>query len=271
MTGSSGVGPRRGHTSPADDGPGRPASAARVTWLAPTLITLAVELAGIGHAQPWRDELATWSAASRPLGDLARLAGTIDAATAPYYLFMHGWLAVFGDSVTALRLPAAVAMAAAAGLTAVLGDRLVGARAGLLAGLLFAVLPGTSRYGQEARPYALATLFAVLATLLLVAALRRPGPGRWAGYAAAVAALGLTHLIALTLLAAHAVAVLAAGRRGLPPVPGTTGGGDRAAAQRHPVRWFLFALVPAALLVTPLVLLARRQRARQLDWVDAAR
>ncbi|MGK5522857.1 glycosyltransferase family 39 protein [Micromonospora sp. URMC 107] len=234
---------------------GGPARTGRVIWIGPALLTLAVVLTGIDHAQPWRDELATWSAASRSPGDLVRLAGTIDAATSPYYLFMHAWVAVFGDSVTALRLPAALAMAATAGLTAVLGQRLLGARAGLLAGLLLAVLPGTSRYGQEARPYALATLLAVLATLLLVEATARPRWTRWAGYAAAVAALGLTHLVALTLLAAHAVTVLATRRAGPPS---------------RPLRWAL-ALLPTVLLLTPLVLVAREQRSRQLGWVETAR
>ncbi|MFI5832557.1 glycosyltransferase family 39 protein [Micromonospora sp. NPDC051300] len=177
-------------------------------WAVPGLLTLAVTLVGIGHAQLWRDELATWSAATRPVPDLVRLTRTIDAATGPYYLLMHAWTALAGTSPTALRLPSALAMAAAAALTARLGARLAGDRTGLLAGLLFAVLPATSRYGQEARPYALATLLAVLATLLLLDALRRPTWRRWAGYAVAVAALGLLHLIALTLLAAHAVAVL---------------------------------------------------------------
>ncbi|WP_433394374.1 glycosyltransferase family 39 protein [Micromonospora sp. KLBMP9576] len=246
-------------------------------WIVPTVVTLAVVLTGIGNAQPWRDELATWSAASRSPGDLVRLAGTIDAATSPYYLFMHAWVVLFGDSVTALRLPAALAMAATAGLTAVLGRRLAGARAGLLAGLLLAVLPGTSRYGQEARPYALASFLAVLATLLLIQATARPGWTRWAGYAAAVAALGLVHLVALTLLAAHAVAVLAAGH------PAGRGRDDSAGAAGTParrdgagggpgkpvLRWVL-ALVPAALLLTPLALLAREQRARQLGWVRTA-
>ncbi|MCZ7435605.1 glycosyltransferase family 39 protein [Micromonospora sp. WMMC241] len=179
-----------------------------MVWAVPGLLTLAVTLVGIGHAQLWRDELATWSAATRPLPDLLRLTRTIDAATGPYYLLMHAWTALAGTSPTALRLPSALAMAGAAALTARLGARLAGDRAGLLAGLLFSVLPATSRYGQEARPYALATLLAVLATLLLVDALHRPTWRRWAGYAVAVAALGLLHLIALTLLAAHAVAVL---------------------------------------------------------------
>ncbi|MCW3814861.1 glycosyltransferase family 39 protein [Micromonospora sp. DR5-3] len=311
--------------------------------VAPALLTLAVTLAGIGHAQPWRDELATWSAATRPVGDLARLAGTIDAATGPYYLLMHGWTALAGASPTALRLPSALAMAGAAALTARLGERLLTARVGLLAGLLFAVLPSTSRYGQEARPYALASFLAALGTLLLVEALRRPTWRRWTGYALAVAALGLTHLIALTLLAAHGLVVLlAAGRgpaaAGLRDPASTHAPGDRAGAgatanqaddratsaqadgraisgqagghaiggrpvgrptaadrgagpadERRPAprtssgpappggsaagpawRWVV-ALLPAVVLVTPLVLLAGGQRSRQLDWVHLAR
>ncbi|SCL18972.1 mannosyltransferase [Micromonospora nigra] len=244
MSGRSPAGPGRGVTVPRPHIP---------IWLLPALLTLAVTLTGLDRAPLWRDELATWSAATRGVTGLVRLAGTIDAATGPYYLLMHGWIAAVGDSQATLRLPAALAMAGTAGLTAVLGERLAGPRTGLLGGLLFAVLPGTSRYGQEARPYALAALFAVLSTLLLVAALHRGGPARWTGYAAAVTGLGLTHLVALTLLAAHALAVLAARR------------GPRSTA------WWLLALLPAALVLTPLALVARGQRARQLAWVDPAR
>ncbi|WP_436971185.1 glycosyltransferase family 39 protein [Micromonospora chersina] len=263
-----------------------------LVWAAPGLLTLVVTLAGIGHAQPWRDELATWSAATRPVPDLVRLAGTIDAATGPYYLLMHGWAALFGTSPAALRLPSALAMAGAAALTARLGARLAGSRAGLLAGLLLAVLPATSRYGQEARPYALATLLAVLATLLLVGALRRPTWRRFTGYAVAVAALGLLHLIALTLLAAHALVVLLVAARGpaaagLDPPAGPTPEADEARAgtggaapaagpppgARNPrVLWrWMVALLPVAVLVAPLVLAAGGQRGRQLDWVRLVR
>ncbi|PTA43497.1 glycosyltransferase family 39 protein [Micromonospora sp. RP3T] len=277
-----------------ESAPGR-GRAGRPVWAVPGLVTLAITLVGLGHAQPWRDELATWSAATRPLPDLARLTRTIDAATGPYYLLMHGWTTLAGTSPTALRLPSALAMAAAAALTARLGARLAGDRAGLLAGLLFAVLPATSRYGQEARPYALATLLAVLATLLLVDALRRPSRRRWAGYAVAVAALGLLHLVALTVLAAHAVAVLLTAARGPTaagldptdqprpdvldaPPPGDPGaaavhlaGGAAPASGRRVLAWWLLALLPAGALVTPLASTARGQRGRQLDWVDPAR
>nr|WP_240762390.1 glycosyltransferase family 39 protein [Micromonospora sp. HM134] len=250
-------------------------------WAVPLLLTLVAGCSGISSAQPWRDELATWSAATRPVGDLLRLTRTVDAATGAYYLVVHGWTGVFGDSVAALRLPSVLAMAGAAGLTGVLGRRLFRAPAGLLAGLLFAVLPGTSRYAQEARPYALATLLAVLATVLLVRALDRPGRLRWAGYAAAVAGLGLAHLLALGLLAAHAVAVLTFAAWGPPTTgptrpaaadrrPGTDGPGDGRWWGRRLPGWVL-AVSAAVVVLVPLLVTAQRQRSHQLDWVAAAR
>ncbi|SCE91907.1 glycosyltransferase family 39 protein [Micromonospora chokoriensis] len=239
-------------------------------WLPPALVTLAVTVTGLGSAQLWRDELATWSAATRSPTDLARLADTIDAATGPYYLLMHVWTRIAGDSTIALRVPAVLAMTVAAGLLAVLGARLVDRRTGLFAGLLFAVLPGTSRYGQEARPYALATMLAVLATVLLVTALRRPSWARWAGYAVAVTALGLVHLIALTLLAAHALVVVLAWWRGL-AASGTTVPGDRKEARDRRVWRWVVAVVPVVLLAGPLLVKARTQQSRQLNWVGLSR
>lgn len=251
---------RRGTTEPGD-GAGTPVRAAgirprRRVWLWPALLTLVITSVGAGNAEPWRDELATWSAADRPLGELPRLAAHIDGVSAPYYLFMHAWIRLFGDSPVALRVPSILALTAAAALTAVLGRRLFGDRVGLTAGLILAVLPSTSRYAQEARPYAFVTGFAVAATLLLVRALDRPTGRRWSGYAAALVGLGLTHLIAVTLVAGHAVAVAAVLRAANPRRDG------RGAAAAG----WLGAVLAAAVLLVPLALLARGQHAEQLAW-----
>ncbi|MGW5420364.1 glycosyltransferase family 39 protein [Streptomyces sp. NPDC003943] len=187
-----------------------------LTFLPPTAVALVCVLTRLGNRQLWFDEYATWWASSLPSAAFGRLTEHVDIVFVPYYTFMHAWTWLAGSSTTALRLPEALAMAASAGLVALVGRRLFTARVGVAAGLLFALLPTVARYGQEARPYAFAMFFSLLATVLLLRALERPSLRVWAGYALAVALTGFSHLVALSVLAAHAVLVLRARRSGDP-------------------------------------------------------
>lgn len=190
-----------------------PAGTALV-FLLPALVTLGVVLRGIGDRQLWRDEHATWWAASLSFGDLGALIKNIDVVLAPYYVVMHLWISVFGTSPTALRIPAAIAMAVAAGLLGLLGRRLFTPRTGLLAGLLFAAVPSVTRYGQETRPYAFAVACTLLSTLLLLRVLDRPTLKGWALYAVSLPLVGYSHLVSLSVLAGHLGLVVLAKRGG---------------------------------------------------------
>ncbi|GAA2548112.1 hypothetical protein GCM10010435_16860 [Winogradskya consettensis] len=169
------------------------------------LLTLVMTLLGIGSRAMWNDEYATWYASTLSFGDLGRLLQHVDTVVAPYYLFMHGWIALFGDSELSLRLPSALFMAAAAALVALLGRRMFDTGAGVVAGLLFAGIPSVTRYGQEARPYAFAITFAVLSTLLMLRAVDRPSWLRWIGYGLVLVGAAMVHIVTLTILLAHAV------------------------------------------------------------------
>nr|BFE69592.1 hypothetical protein GCM10020092_028930 [Actinoplanes digitatis] len=183
--------------------PGRrtwsPASSA-LLCLPPALLALTLSVVGIGTRSMWNDEYATWYASTLGLRDLAKLLNNVDAVVAPYYLALHLWIDVFGDSEASLRMPSALAMAATAALTAALGRRLFDTGTGLAAGLIMAALPTATRYGQEARPYAFAIGFATLATLLLLRAIERPTWRRWYWYGAGVILAGLVHIVTLTVL-----------------------------------------------------------------------
>jgi mannosyltransferase len=191
--------------------------AARVPWAWPALTMLVIGGFRITRPGLWADELATWGAVRAPWGNLFRMAGDVDAVVTPYYVLLKTWTSVVGTSTLALRLPSLACMAATAALVSAIGGRLGTRRAGLAAGLLFAVVPSMSRYGQEARPYAAAILAATAATYLLLRALPEPTPARWAAYAVAVAAIGLMHLVALLVLAAHLIAVVNGYRRSALP------------------------------------------------------
>ncbi|MFG2698191.1 glycosyltransferase family 39 protein [Kitasatospora sp. NPDC048407] len=226
----------------------------RTFWLWPALLTLGLGVHGSWRPELWRDELATWSAATRSTGELFALLGNVDAVSGLYYLLMHFWVSAFGDSATVLRLPSALAMSGAAVFVALTGRKQFDTRTGLVAGLLFAVLPSVSRYSQEARSYAFAVLAVAAATWLLLRALELPTWRRWLPYSVAVALAGLFHMIALCVLAPHAVVVLLRWWRER----------GRALLIGFPVA-VLVALLP----VVPLVLLGRRQVGRQISWLHA--
>ncbi|MEV4637276.1 glycosyltransferase family 39 protein [Actinoplanes sp. NPDC049548] len=220
----------------------------------PFLITLTVLLVGIGDRQLWRDENATWWAASQSVDGLRKLVEVVDAVLFPYYVLMHGWTNLFGDSETALRMPSAIFMALSAAVVALIGRRLFDATAGLAAGLLVAAVPVISRYGQEARPYAMAVLASVVAVWLLLRALERPTVWHWLGYAVAVLWVGCSHVVALMALAAHGVAALAAVLRAR--------GSERL---RILVGWPV-AVVGALSAFLP-VLVAGQRQGRQISWI----
>jgi mannosyltransferase len=189
--------------SPADVA----ATAMRVVWAWPALLMLVVGSYQVTRPEMWRDELSSWSFASRPVSQLVEIVRHSDASQLAYYLLLHYWIVVFGDSPLAMRLLSVLAMSGAAACVTLIGRRLAGGWAGLLAGLMFALVPSISRFAQEARFYALEVLVGMVATLLLLRAIDKPSPRRWVGYALCIALLGYVDLVALCLLAGHFVGV----------------------------------------------------------------
>ncbi|MFG2285856.1 glycosyltransferase family 39 protein [Streptomyces sp. NPDC048595] len=165
----------------------------------------------------WRDEAVTYDMAHRALADLCRTLQHVDVVHGLYYALMHGWFrlydAALGDALGAavgLRLPSVVAMTAAAAGVALLGQRLVGRRAGLLAGLTFALIPVVQQYAQEGRSYATVCALVVWATILLLRGAARPHRRLWPGYTALMLFACLLHEFACLALPAHGAAVILA-------------------------------------------------------------
>jgi mannosyltransferase len=220
-----------------------------LSWLLPGLLMAALGVVGVTGPALWTDELATWGMASSSWQDIFALLRWVDATIGPYYLVVRGWAELAGTSDAALRVPSIVAMTGAAALVGALGARLATRRVGVAAGLIFAILPMSSRFAQEARAYALTTFFAVLATYLLIRALGRPGFWRYLGYTLALMVTGLLHPLALLLLTAHGWVVFAQYRR-------------------QTLAW-LVAAVFGALPAVPLFWLGNQQKS-QVAWIPKA-
>jgi mannosyltransferase len=252
-----------GASGAEEGGAGRPGFDAGPRWMMalPPAVTFVIMLWGITGASYWRDEAATMSAAQRPLGNLLRTLGNIDAVHGAYYLIIWVMVQLGGPGELVTRLPSAVAMAGAAAAVAALGRRLISPRAGLASGLVFAVLPEVSLYGQDARPYAMVVALATLASYLLVRAM---GPAanrpRWlTGYALCLAALGIMDIFGLLLIAAHAVTV------GLRFLRQRGSGAGRRADRSLAIGWLAAAAAGVAL-ASPVLVLGYVQRGT-LSWL----
>ncbi|TFC25520.1 hypothetical protein E3O25_13020 [Cryobacterium sp. TMT1-3] len=199
----------------------------------------------------WGDEAASIMSAERSLPSLFGLLDSVDAVHGLYYLFLHGWIDLFGASELSTRLPSAIAIGIAAAGTVVLARFFMGSRVAIGGGLIFALIPRVTYMGVEARSTAIATAIAVWLTVLLVHTLRSGTAGRgrlvmlWLGYSVLLALGMYVFLFLALLLPVHAVIVVLA-------------------ASRHPlwrnVAAWLAANVFGLLLAAPIILIGTSQR-----------
>lgn len=136
-------------------------------------LALALRLVLLDRTSLWSDELFSvfWSRLSLDflLGEGRRT----ESSPPLYYMLLHGWMAMAGDSTFLVRLPSAIFSAASVVATYALGRVLFDRPVALLAGVLLAVAPMSVTYAQEARPYALVALLNTLVLLALAMYARR--------------------------------------------------------------------------------------------------
>ncbi len=183
------------------------------------------------------DEIASLALVSRSFGSFLSDFTASQSAGLLFHVVLWPFAQLGGPSSWALRLPSLLAFAVAIVVCGLVGARLAGRSVGLSAALFLAVCPFAVFHAQDARMYTFALCFSLVALWCLLRALERPGVGRWAAYAGAVAAVGYSHEFALLGLVAHVPFVLADPRR---------------RARRD----FLVALCGAAALLVPLAIVA---------------
>ena len=192
------------HVVDARDQPHRRGRSAALVGVFAALVSLLAS----GVPSYWSDEVATLRAARLSWPELFAFLGQKDAVHTGYYSVMKLWVGVFGESEFATRSLSALAVGAAAAGLVLLVTSLGSLRIGVVAGVLFAILPRTTYMGIEARSFALSAAVAVWATLILLIAARRPSWRWWILYALAVVTGTYLFLYSVLLLAVHAVALL---------------------------------------------------------------
>jgi mannosyltransferase len=140
----------------------------------------------------WVDEAISVSIARESLPDLLS-ALRHDGHPPVYYLLLHGWMEVFGESAVAVRALSMVVSVATLPVAWVAGKRYGGRRCALAAVVLMAVTPLAVRFGSETRMYALVVLLSLLGWLAISRAFERPSAGRLLVVTLLTGALLLTH------------------------------------------------------------------------------
>jgi len=200
------------------------------------LVTAGVVARFVAPPELWLDEAQSVAIARLPLPELFA-ALEQDGSPPLYYLLLHAWIAVFGESAAAVRVLSAGISVLTLPLAWDLARRLAGRRVAVALVVLLATSPFLIRYASETRMYALLVLLTVLCVGAAVAVVRRPGPGPVLRLGVVVGALLLTHLWGF-----HVVAVV--GLLALATLP----------VRRSPALRLLAGLAVGGLLFTPWVL-----------------
>ena len=176
----------------------------REPWLVPLLLlALGLRLYELTAAAIWGDEGSSLLLAQYSLAGIWNHAA-YDVHPPLYFVLLHGWMGLFGDSILSIRLMSALPGAITVFLGTWLTTLIAGRRATLLACLLLALLPTAVRYSQEVRMYSLLGVWLLGASLALAYWVRAPERGRYLViYALLMAAGFYTHYFTAFCVLAH--------------------------------------------------------------------
>lgn len=169
--------------------------------LAVTITALGLRLFQLGAESIWIDEWTSVTLARSSIVDI--LQDRSQSVNAPlYFLLLHVWCGVFGDSEFAIRLPSALWGTASVALVFLVGRELFDRSVGIGSAILVATSMFHIRHSQEARGY---TLMVALSLLSIYCFLRLPRGGRRVavGYVVASGLLLYTHFYGLLIVAAQ--------------------------------------------------------------------
>jgi mannosyltransferase len=200
-------------------------------------VSFAVRLYDLGAKSLWSDEGLTLRRAEQPLYLVFRNLNLIpldpnyydgsdeegEVISSPdlhpplYFLIMHLWIRVAGQSEFALRFPSVVAATLTLPLLYALARKLLSEEAGLWAALLGAFSPFYLWYAQEARMYTWVVVLSLASVYTLLPLLRgKPRRRDYVAYVVVTLALLYTHYSGFFLLAFEAIAYGVCRLRGRP-------------------------------------------------------
>jgi len=231
----------------------------RWALVAVLLVAALLRLYQLGFESLWLDEAISVMFAKLSVLEIVEVSET-DNNYPTYYLLLHYWVALFGESEFAARLLSALIGVLAVYAMFAVGIRLFGGGVRLLAALILAISPYHVAYSQEARAYNLMALLALVSFYFFLRLREEElGLGVRAGYVLSTAALAYSHVYGIFILIAQNALVAT--------VMFTRGFGSARPGVR---RWVALQALLALLFVPGLLLLiGLLTRADNRSWLKA--
>ena len=215
-----------------------------------TLLALPLALFHLGTTSIVLDESISIASARLGFRSLfGALTEQADRNMSLYYALLKLWVKMFGETEVAVRSLSAIFAALAVSAIYLLGVRLFGRAAGLVAGLLLALDAFIIEYAQTGRAYTLLVLLVTLSSYFLVVELEQPSGRSRIGYVLTSSLAVYAHYFAAYVLLVHFGTVVAMKRRG--------------AFKRE---WLGVAMA-ILLLCTPEAIVAYQAGAAQIAWI----
>lgn len=127
----------------------------------------------IGDRYFWGDESSSALISEENLVTLLDQAAH-DVHPPLYYILLHLWMRIFGESIVAIRLLSVLFGVITVYVTIRLTEQISNKKAALIAGWFMAILPMAVQYSQEARMYSLLCMLLLSATYFLIKWLKEP-------------------------------------------------------------------------------------------------
>jgi mannosyltransferase len=177
--------------------------AGKLILLSLVLLAFGLRLYHLDYQSLWRDEVDAILFAQRDPSGLKALFLTPGHNGPLYYVVLHCWIRLSGDSEFSVRYLSLVCGVIAVPVLYLLGRRWVGKTGASIAALLCATSPFLVWYGQEGKMYALLFLISILSTHVYLLALERNRAHLWAVYVLLVALSLYVHLLAVLIVPFH--------------------------------------------------------------------
>lgn len=178
-----------------------------------TLLAFLLDFVNITNTSVGLDESVSIAYARLSITSLLSILTGGDANMSLYHVLLNLWVRMFGESELAVRSLSAVFGALAVSAIYLLGARLFGRTAGLVAGLLFALDAFIVHYADTARSYAMLVLLVVLSSYFLVVEIEQPSRRNRIAYVLASTLAVYAHYFAAYVLVVHVCTLVALRRR----------------------------------------------------------